>query len=120
MVFYKNKSNFQYYTWDEKDRLIATSDQNADVEYLYGEDNQRAVKSSDEGALFNRNVVLADYKLAAYNFVNMMPLFNNNRIDRLRSYATFEAFMLLGTLKFLFIPGNTSESMTVGGIYARH
>jgi RHS repeat-associated protein len=37
------------YTWDEKGRLIATSDQNADVEYLYGEDNQRAVKSSDTG-----------------------------------------------------------------------
>lgn len=37
------------YTWDEKGRLTATSDQNADVEYLYGEDNQRAVKSSDMG-----------------------------------------------------------------------
>ncbi len=37
------------YTWDERGRLIATTDSNADVEYVYGEDNQRAVKSSDSG-----------------------------------------------------------------------
>lgn len=40
--------------------------------------------------------------------------------DRLRSFATYEAFMGLGILKFLFVPQKSNDPMIVDGIYARH
>ncbi len=56
------------YTWDEKGRLIATSHSNADVEYIYGEDNQRAVKTSDYGeTLYFNNFWTWSNNSAVYN-----------------------------------------------------
>ena len=56
------------YTWDEKGRLTATSDSNYDVEYVYGEDNQRAVKTSDMGeTLYFNNFWTWSNNTAPYN-----------------------------------------------------
>jgi RHS repeat-associated protein len=56
------------YTWDEKGRLTATSDSNYDVEYVYGEDNQRAVKTSDMGeTLYFNNFWVWSNNSAVYN-----------------------------------------------------
>ena len=62
----------------------------------------------------------ADYKLAAYNLGNMLTPEPITKVDRLRSFVTFEAFMTLGTLKFLFVPQETNDPMMVEGMYARH
>lgn len=41
MVFYKNKSNFQYYTWNERNQLISSVDSSYSTVYVYGHDVQR-------------------------------------------------------------------------------
>lgn len=86
-------------------------------------DNAYAEKGAAgvKGALFNRDVIGADFKLAAYNLGNTFtPEPVKSNVDRLRSLGTTVTFTVLGVLKFLFVPQDVNDPMIVGGVYARH
>ncbi|MBO5628813.1 MAG: RHS repeat-associated core domain-containing protein [Aeriscardovia sp.] len=56
MFFYKNKSNFQYYTWNERNQLISSVDSSYSTAYVYGQDGQRSNKytQNSETLYFNK------------------------------------------------------------------
>ena len=73
-----------------------------------------------KGALFNRDVLGADFDLVRYNVNNVFTKETIGTKDRLRSVVTAFAFGMLQSLKFMFIPSESKTMTSMERYYEHH
>ena len=76
--------------------------------------------SGVKGALFNRDVVGADFMLVMYNYQNAFSTKPVHPNDRQRSAATYIAFAALGAFKLVFIPEDKGYRTYMEIYYEHH